>query len=131
MRKGCHVRNNDPFHLHCIDSTSDGYRLGNFEQGVIVYKFENVKKLVKAMCTTPDLFFCKSCELFMFHQVEYMSNEDFELPSTDIWPECTHLNHSFEINEYNFVTIHTTNKSCNYEPLKWVNVHDSNIPDEQ
>nr|ASY04029.1 NS3 [Densovirinae sp.] len=131
MRKGVHVRNNNVYHISCINSDSDGYEPGHFSKGLLTLEYKKRSILLKQMRNFPEIFFCGFCDHFMFDDVEYFSDETFKIPSTDIWPECTHLARSVSYDEDNYVTLFAHKIFANF-PLIWAKQYDtSNIPDEQ
>nr|QOD39599.1 NS3 [uncultured densovirus] len=111
MRKGVVVRHNgdghDVYHMSCIDTDSAGFNAGGFSKGLLTVETADVGHYFNMMADNPNLFFCKYCEKYMFDCVEHYDGKAWEIPPTDVWPECNHLVHSStDYQELNYLTLY-------------------------
>nr|QOD39530.1 NS3 [uncultured densovirus] len=115
MRKGIVLRFNDiskhydVYHTSCIDTDSSGFMAGGFSKGLLTTEARNIDEYIDLIIESPEMYFCKYCEHYMFDCIEHYSGKAWEIPSVDIWPSCNNEVQSafgnFD-NEETYYTLH-------------------------
>ncbi|QHG62571.1 NS3 [uncultured densovirus] len=115
MRKGVVTRFNNSeqqhnvYHMSCIDTEHSGFTAGGFTKGLLTVEARNVKEFFDIIIDSPEMFFCKYCEHYMFDCIEHYSGKAWEIPSEDIWPSCNYIIQSYmtdRTNEESYYTLH-------------------------
>nr|QOD39476.1 NS3 [uncultured densovirus] len=125
MRKGVHIRKTDIYHLGCVKANIPAYDLGGFSAGILTAEFANIKLIEESIEEFPCFFWCKACGEFIWPDICYDTNEQFEIPDEDVWPTCSNLVMSFEYKrDVNYVTLHSQHCFTDESPRKKTKLHE-------
>lgn len=125
MRKGVVSRFNrstqtyDVYHMSCIDTDSEGFKLGGFSKALLTVEARNILEYFGVIVDNDNLFFCKYCEHYMFDCVEFFDEQAFRIPPSYIWPYCEHtVQHSVhnDSNEESYVILQAEKLICIVSP---------------
>lgn len=121
MRKGVITRwnntyqNHDLYHLHCIDSEHAGFKAGGFSKALLTTEARNSREFIDLIIESPESYFCKYCEHYLFDCIEHYAGSAWDIPSEDIWPSCTNLLVSYVMyntNEETYLEVHAHKVIC-------------------
>lgn len=72
------------YHVKCIKDVN--MELG-YTKGLLTVETSNVQEFFKCIINVPDLFFCGVCEHYIFDEIQYYDDAQFE-NAKKYWPKC-------------------------------------------
>ncbi len=83
-----HKKEHRVYHKECKPNVNVN---GGFTSAILTVEASNVEEFLHNIIENANLFFCKSCEHYIFDNVCYFNDKQFALPDEDTWPKCKHV----------------------------------------
>lgn len=105
------------YHLGCKERSDAAFHSSGYSHAILRVEAKDPQTFVTLVIETPSAFFCACCDLFIFEDVMYYDDSQYQTPYTDVWPACNYL----AINSHfqnNFVELKTEKVFAVIQPKK-------------